>query len=346
MPTMVLLTCCALGAFFFACDFSGMQISANITYTGKTMGTSYNITICAGPKDNKIRPVHPLIKEELERINDWMSTYLADSELSRFNRFEGREWLDVSPATAQVVKEAQRVSRATKGAFDVTVGPLVKLWNFGPDPGPMRVPESKAIEAARARVGFEKLEVRDDPPALRKLQSDLSVNLSAIAKGFGVDRVAELLDRLDIKNYLVEIGGEVRTRGTKLDGSIWRIGVEMPADNKRVVNEIVELRNLSLATSGDYRNFFIDGEKRYSHTIHPRTGMPVEHSLASVTVIRPTCMEADALATALMVLGPEEGFAFASEHDIAALFLVRENDAFTRKPTPAFESLVKKPAGK
>lgn len=304
------------------------------------MGTRYHVKIAGCFEKGSAEPLKEEIEEELDRINKWMSTYRPDSEISRFNRFEGLEWFSVSSAFARVVMEALRVSRETDGAFDVTVGPLVNLWSFGPEHRPKKVPDREAIEEARSRVGYQNLEVRDEPAAIRKLRKEIQVDLSAIAKGFGVDRVAGLLDGLGFDNYLVEIGGEVRVRGSKPDGSPWKVGVETPSDDKRRIEEVIELRDLSLATSGDYRNFFLEEGKRYSHTIDPRTGRPTEHRLASVTMVTENCTEADAWATALMVLGPEEGYAFASERNLAVLFLLREDEGFTRRATPAFEAVV------
>lgn len=327
---------------FFLCgchrSIEGPEII--LPLSGSTMGTRYHVKIAGCFEKGSAEPLQEEIEEELDRINNWMSTYRPDSEISRFNRFEGQEWFSVSSAFARVVKEALRVSRETDGAFDVTVGPLVNLWSFGPERRPKRVPERKAIEEVKSGVGYQHLEVRDEPAALKKLRKTIHVDLSAIAKGFGVDRIAGLLDGLGFENYLVEIGGEIRVRGAKPDDTPWKVGVETPADDKRRIEEVIELRDLSLATSGDYRNFFLEDGKRYSHTIDPRTGRPTEHRLASVTVVTEACMEADAWATALMVLGPEDGFAFASERNLAVLFLLREDEGFTRRATPAFETLV------
>jgi thiamine biosynthesis lipoprotein len=186
-------------------------------------------------------------------------------------------------------------------------------------------------------VGYEKLEVRLDPPALRKRDPQTSVDLSAIAKGYGVDVVAELLDERGVKAYMVEIGGEVRTKGPKPDGDAWHIGIERPVAKQRAVETVVDLGSDAMATSGDYRNYFEAGGKRYSHTIDPRTGRPIEHTLVSASVFSSTCMTADAYATTAMVLGPGEGYDRLVEHEAPALLIVKVGDRFVEKPTPAFE---------
>jgi thiamine biosynthesis lipoprotein len=218
----------------------------------------------------------------------------------------------------------------------VTVGPLVNLWGFGPGRGEDRVPSATEVEEARARVGYARLEVRDPPPAVRKAIPDLYVDLSAIAKGYGVDRVSEYLESQGVGRYLVEVGGEVRGRGRNARGTPWKVAVERPAEGERAAYAVVEVDGVGVATSGDYRNFFEKDGRRYSHTIDPATGRPVTHALASVTVVSDTCMTADALATGLNVLGPEAGYALAEREGIAALFIVREGQGFARRATAAF----------
>jgi len=240
-----------------------------------------------------------------------------------------------------VVGEAIRTSQQTGGAFDATVGPLVNLWHFGPERNGGSVPSDSQIAENRERVGYQRVQARLDPPALKKSRPDVEVDLSAIAKGFGVDKVAEYLDRRGAEGYMVEIGGEVRTRGRRGDGSPWKIGVVKPADDpaggQSLVQRVLPLGDDALATSGDYRNFFEQDGTRYSHTIDPRTGRPVEHQLASVTVVGPTCMQCDALATALMVLGPEAGYNLAVDRALAVLFVVRDGDRFSERATPVFQ---------
>ncbi|MBI3467722.1 MAG: FAD:protein FMN transferase, partial [Planctomycetes bacterium] len=211
----------------------------------------------------------------------------------------------------------------------------VRLWQFGPDPSPA-LPTEEELDATLTRVGLKQLEVRLDPPALCKLRPDVEVDLSGIAKGYGVDAVARLLNARGLSAYLVEIGGEVRTRGTKPDGSRWTVGIEAPTPGRRSVRRTIELSGASMATSGDYRSFRDTEGRRWSHTIDPRTGRPIAHQLASVTVVSDSCMESDALATALMVLGPEGAYDWSRANHVAALLIVRDGGSLVDRPTPEF----------
>jgi thiamine biosynthesis lipoprotein len=302
------------------------------------MGTGYSIQVVNLPPRIEPQQLQTEIDAELELVNDLMSTYREGSELSRFNRSRSTDWFAVSPELAAVVRMALEVSKTSGGAFDATIGPLVNLWGFGPGRGPDSVPSDSRIAAAHTQVGHEKLSVRADPPALRKSAPGLYLDLSAIAKGYGVDRIAELLDTAGVPNYLVEIGGEVRGRGKNGQGRPWRIAVERPDPGKREVHSVVELRGGAMATSGDYRNFFELGGKLYSHTINPRTGRPVSHRLASVTVLAPTAAHADALATAFLVLGPRKGLALAESLEAAALFILRTPNGYSERQTKVFGS--------
>lgn len=307
---------------------------------GETMGTTYSIQVVDAPPGLSPEALQQRIDDLLEQVNALMSTYRPDSQLSRFNADRASDWFPVSPELADVVSLAQQISRVSGGAFDVTVGPLVDLWGFGPEVKPDRLPAQEAIDAALATTGYGHLSVRERPAALRKALPGLHVDLSAIAKGYGVDRVAELLESEGLVDYLVEIGGELRGRGRNGHGEPWRIAVERPDAASRSVFRVVALRDVGMATSGDYRNFFeLDG-RRYSHSIDPSTGWPVTHALASVTVLDPRCARADALATALLVLGPEAGPALARSLAVAALFISREADGYRAEATEAFEAYV------
>jgi FAD:protein FMN transferase len=300
-------------------------------HAGETMGTYYQVTARCP------QHVGALIDAELAAINDEMSTYLLDSTLSRFNRATEGEWFLVEAAVAEVVSAALTLAEQSEGAFDVTVGPLVNLWGFGPDVR-TGLPDPAAIEAARLRVGYRHLEVATDPARLRK-HAPIYVDLSAIAKGHGVDRIVAALDRAGCGAMLVDVGGEVRARGTSPSGRAWRIGVEVPEPQRHgAVQRVVRLEDGALATSGDYRNFIEHEGSRYGHIIDPRSGYPVRHALASVTVLHPSAMWADGYATLLSVLGPEAGMAFARRHGLAALFVVRQASGFEERYTPQFES--------
>jgi thiamine biosynthesis lipoprotein len=238
-----------------------------------------------------------------------------------------------------VVREALRISEASGGAFDVTVGPLVNLWGFGPEDRPRRVPDERAIEERRAAVGYRKLAVRMSPPAVKKDAPELSCDLSALAKGYGVDTVAEYLDACGMRNYMVEVGGEVRAKGKNGQGIPWRIGVERPGGPGGLL-KVIRISGHALATSGDYRNYFEEDGVRYSHTIDPRTGRPIAHALGSVTVIHRSCMVADGMATAINVLGPQAGYDLAVRQKLPVLMVVREGDGFTETMTPWFEAFL------
>jgi thiamine biosynthesis lipoprotein len=309
-----------------------------LALAGSTMGTTWSVQIPHPAPDLDQAALYADIDALLDQVNGRMSTYRPDSELSRFNAAETTDWFPVSAELERLVDKALAVSQLTGGAFDVTVGPLVNLWGFGPEVHPDEIPAQDQIDAARARIGWRMLHSRAEPPALRKDRPDVYVDLSAIAKGHGVDRVAELLEAKGLTDYLVEIGGELRGRGVNAAGEPWRIAVERPDPGRRAVLEVVALTDHGMATSGDYRNFFeVDG-KRYSHTIDPSTGRPVVHDLASTTVVAERCGEADAWATALLVLGPERGLALANERGLAALFVERLGDELRLTESAAFAS--------
>ena len=299
--------------------------------SGPTMGTQYNVKIVAErtPTDVERTVIERAVAFALERVNATMSRYRDDSDIERFNRHRGPEPFSVAPEVARVVAVAQQISTESQGAFDVTVGPLVRLWGFDAKRGLATAPSPERIESMRRRVGYAALFPDTAKHTLRKTVPALDVDLSAIAKGYGVDRVGLALEALGHRDYMVEIGGEVRARGRRMDGARWRIAVEKPVPHERVLHGVVELEDRSMATSGDYRNFYdLDG-RRMSHTIDPRTGRPVAHALASVTVLHERCTEADAYATALNVLGPDDGFALATQLGLAALFTAREPSGAT-----------------
>ena len=275
---------------------------------------------------------------KLGEIEARMSTYQADSEVSRFNRHPGTDWFPVSAETATLVAESLEIFRLSDGAFDITVGPVVNLWGFGPTAKDGGIPSEEKIKAALEKTGSQHLHARLSPPAIKKDADHLQIDLSAIAKGYAVDSVAESLQALGLGRFLVDIGGEMLARGRKLDNSAWNIAIERPTASQRAIHKIIGLSDQAVATSGDYRNFFEADGRRYSHEIDPQTGRPVEHALASVTVVDPSCMRADAWATALIVLGPELGQQVAERENLAALFIVREeNGTFLEKHSASFE---------
>lgn len=306
---------------------SSQSIAAQEYFSGTTMGpVPYNVTVPQLPAGKTVQEIDSLIKAELEDVNQRMSTYISDSEVSQFNQSRSTDWIEVSPATLLVVARALELSNATDGAFDITVAPLVSLWSFGPEAKVEELPDESEIESARSMIGYQHLEVQDSPPALRKAVPDLSIDLSAIAKGYAVDQVSRALLDLGVTAFMVEVGGEVRTHGQSPRQQAWVIGIESPVPGRRGIEHRVELDQRSLATSGDYRNFFVVDGKRYSHTIDPRTGRPVEHNLTSISIIADDCMTADAIATAMMVLGPEEIQRTASDLGVDALWMTHDGD--------------------
>lgn len=307
---------------------------------GATMGTTYNVQLVDPPHRVEPAALQDRVDDVLADINAAMSTYDAGSELSRFNASSSTDWYAVSAELAGVVAAALDVSEASGGAFDVTVGPLVNLWGFGPADGPGVPPNPEQVSAVKLRTGYGKLDARLSPPALRKSVPDLYVDLSAIAKGYGVDRVAALLNVAGVEDYLVEIGGELRARGLNARGEPWRIAVERPDPAGRTVQQVVALTDAAMATSGDYRNFFEAGGTRYSHTIDPATGRPVTHDLASVTVLGADAMHADAHATALLVMGVDGGLQFARTAGLAVLFISRTGTGFETRATPAWRQAI------
>jgi thiamine biosynthesis lipoprotein len=303
------------------------------------MGTTYAVKLYHDSAVD-VGALKSRIDARLERINNLMSTWRTDSELSRFNSSRDTGWFAVSAETARVVEAARAISALSGGAFDVTVGPVVNLWGFGPGRGEAGPPSEQRIAEAMRGVGYQLLAVRSSPAALRKKLPDLYVDLSAIAKGFAVDDLARLLDDRGFQSYLVEIGGELRARGSKPDGSTWKVAIERPLPGERSVQVVVALRENAIATSGDYRNYLEKDGKRYSHTINPRTGRPIAHGLASVSVITESAMRADALATAIMVLGPEAGYRLAVREALAVQLIFRSGNRLQVRATPEFERYV------
>jgi FAD:protein FMN transferase len=307
-----------------------------IVVSGPTMGTTYLVTIPRLPSGLSAHMIGLELQQVLDRIDANMSTYRADSEVSRFNRAAADEWFAVSPNTAMVATSAKATARLTEGAFDPTVGPLVDLWGFGPAGPSARVPEAAAVSEKRKQIGYAFLEIRQDPSSLRKRHKGLQIDFSGIAEGFAVDQMTERLEGIGISDFLIELGGELLCRGKNPAGRRWTIAIETPSLAATEPQGRVELTNAAVATSGDYRKFFLVDGRRYSHVIDPRTGRPVDHGLASVTAIDSSAMRSDALATALLVMGPEAGVAFAERYHIAALFIARGETGFTEQMTAPF----------
>lgn len=292
---------------------------------GQTMGTQYSIKF-RHPRGDEIASIlQKKIDSMLDGINHSMSTYDPASELSRFNQQRTTDWIPLSAELLTVLDAALEIGRKSEGAFDITIGPLVNLWGFGPEFRSNQIPDEEAINRLRQQVGQDKLQLDHDRGVVRKLQPDIYIDLSAIAKGYAVDQIAQLFLSSGIDHFMIEIGGEIRAQGSNAQGSAWRIGIEKPQRHAQAVQKVLPIHDTALATSGDYRNFFeLDG-KYYSHLIDPTSGWPIENRPISVTVLAEQCMQADAWATALVVLGHEQGLRIAEKIGLPVLFLVNQN---------------------
>lgn len=317
-----------------ACERSPVFVTHD--FHGHTMGTTFSVMLVAPTEDVSLHSLRSDIVGTLERIENIASTFRATSELSAFNSNPSTDWIGVSAEFCQLVSRALAVSRLTDGAFDISVGPLVNLWGFGPDATVNEPPTDEQIGAALKLVGYAGLQTECVQPAVRKNSSSMYVDLSGWAKGYAVDQVAALLDARQLENYLVEVGGELRLRGHNAEQRKFAVALEKPQSGPNTEYSIIRLSNVSVATSGDYRNYAEHGGQRYSHMIDPRTGRPIDHPLASVTVVSDTTAFADAMATALLVLGPTDGLALAEELAIAAYFSVRTDQGIESFSSSAF----------
>lgn len=299
---------------------------------GKTMGTYYVVKFYSEQQPD-LTALQQELDTELELINDLMSTYRPESELMRFNRQQTSEPVTLTPQTAKVIAEALRIGQQSGGILDITVGPLVELWGFGAQGRITHAPDDAQQEAVRAYVGIDKIVL--DGLALRKLEPRVAIDLSTIAKGYGVNRLAEILLAHGYQSFMVDIGGDMRVGAAKPSG-LWKIAVEKPVSTERSVQRILALENMALATSGDYRNYFEEDGVRYSHLIDPRTGAPIQHKTVSSTVLHPDAMTADGYATTLNVLPADEALAFANEHQLAVLLIVKTDQGFEERYSEAF----------
>jgi thiamine biosynthesis lipoprotein len=310
------------------------------SFGGPTMGSTYSIKYVRGAEGPSVQQAQAEVEALLAQVDQQMSTYRDDSLVSKFNTLPAGSCRNLPENMLALVRYGERLANDSDGAFDLTVEPLLDLWGFGPKGQGERVPSPEQIALALQRVGHRHLKI--DGQRLCK-DADIKLDFDAIAAGDTVDRVAALLEHLGVNDYLVEITGELKTKGRKPDGSAWSIAIEAPRDDERVAQMVLKLRDMGISTSGDYRNYFeVDGQ-RYSHTFDPRLGRPISHKLASVTVASPLALHADGMSTLLMVLGPEQGYRFALDHRLAALFITREAQGFSSLATPAFQRLMANP---
>ncbi|MDM4769278.1 FAD:protein FMN transferase [Solimonas sp. SE-A11] len=301
---------------------------------GRSMGTTWSVLLVA-PADD-LRWLGAGVQQELDRVVAQMSHWEPDSDLCRYNAATAGSWHALPAEFMEVLEAAREYAQVSAGAFDPTIGPLVDAWGFGPVSQRDNPPSAAEIDAARARVGWQRLQL--DDAGKRLLQpGGLQLDFSSIAKGYAVDQLARYLGRAGVDHWLVEVGGELRGQGCKPDGQPW--WVELERVDESLTHTVLALHGLSVATSGDYRRYFEHEGRRYAHTLDPRSGWPVTHALASVTVLHPECMAADALATVLGVLEPDEAHDFATRHDFAAQFVLRSGGGFVERLTPAFKAL-------
>lgn len=331
------LFCCLIGP---GCHRTSTEGRETVSFEGAIMGTTYRVSVVAALSDEDAEETARKIEGALKHVDGKMSTYKADSELSTLNQAPGGVYVPLTGETFAVIQLALEVNSETEGAFDITVGPLVNAWGFGPeafdDP-----PSDAELASLNAVVGADKLELDGLTRSVRKAADGVYCDLSGIAKGYAVDLVASVLEEQGLRDYMVEIGGEIRTAGHNGADVPWNIAIEKPVSEGRVLQEVVGLSEMALATSGDYRNFYEVNGTRISHTIDPATGRPVAHPMASVSVLHPRCALADAYATALMVLGPEKGMALAERLGLPVMFVLHgEGGDFEVRQSASFKQVI------
>lgn len=323
------------------CDNASTSTKTGLVLEGKTMGTYWRVSL-AGVDDARRTELHEKIQAQLDGDDRLLSTYKADSALSLFNRSHSTEPYPVTEAMSDIVTTSLRIGAKTEGAMDITVGPLVNLWGFGPDKQPVKTPNQAQIETAKARTGLQHLTVinRAGQQWLQKDLPDLYVDLSTIGEGYAADHLAGLMEQNGISRYLVSVGGAVVTRGINAEGKAWRVAIQKPTDRENAVQAVVDLNGHGISTSGSYRNYYELEGKRLSHVIDPKTGEPIQHKLVSATVIATTAMEADGWDTGLMVLGSEKAKQLAEKEGLAVYLITKEGEGFTTWMSPQFKTFL------
>ena len=335
---------CGLLAVFLlvACDDPrSAQTTPGMVLEGKTMGTIWRVSL-AGVDAGRRDALQRAVQQQLDDDDRELSTWKSDSVLSRFNQYRGAEPQPVSDNMADIITQSLRIGRQTDGAMDITVGPLVNLWGFGPEKQPEKTPSQPQIDAARALTGLQHLRVINSGGHswLQKNLPALYVDLSTVGEGFATDHLARLMEKEGINNYLVSVGGAVLTRGLNAQGKSWQVAIQKPTDRENAVQAIVDLQGHGISTSGSYRNYYeLDG-KRISHVIDPATGRPIEHQLVSATVIATTALEADGWDTGLMVLGTERAKALALRDKLAVYLIYKQRDGFASWMSPQFAAFI------
>ncbi|WP_223511664.1 FAD:protein FMN transferase [Pseudomonas sp. GL-B-19] len=306
------------------------------SFSGPTMGSTYSIKYVRHAGLPASKDVRAEVEKILAGVDQQMSTYRSDSDIERFNDLPANHCQKMPEPVLGLIRVGEQLSEQSEGSYDLTVEPLLNLWGFGPQAREEKVPTAEALAEVRQRVGYQHLSIDHD-----QLCKDaaVEVDFNSIAAGYAVDTIAAKLDAMGIHNYLAEATGELKAAGKKLDGSPWRIALEEPRDDQQVAQKVIAVDGYGVSTSGDYRNYFQQDGRRYSHTFDARTGAPVLHTLASVTVIHPSALMADGLSTLLLILGPERGWDYAQAHDIGAFFVIRADTGFVTRTNQAFERL-------
>ncbi|MCH8499487.1 MAG: FAD:protein FMN transferase [Marinobacter sp.] len=326
----------ALALLLTACSQSESQYKRS-TLEGRIFGTFYQIIVIGPYSDSELDAFRVGLRQVMDEVDMSMSTYKPDSELMRFNRAPLGEWVQVSPGLFTVLEKGQQVAQASDGAFDMTVGGLVNLWSFGPEARPTKRPDAELLAERLAQTGYQYLELDPETRSARRLR-DALVDLSGIAKGYAVDELGRWLDAQGVEHYMVNLGGDLIARGERAPGVSWRVGIEMPDSLVPEAKYAVPLKDLTVATSGDYRNYFEHEGVRYSHTIDPQTGEPIQHNLASVSMFHESNTLADAWATALMVVGPGQAQQLALANDLMVVLLERNNGDWLTWVSPAYKA--------
>ena len=326
------------------CDNASTPVApkvAAMVLEGKTMGTFWRVSV-VGIDNARADQLRQKVQQQLDADDQLLSTWKNDSALMRFNHSSSLTPWPVNEAMADIVTESLRIGYKTQGAMDITVGPLVNLWGFGPDKQPVKTPTQAQIDVAKARTGLAFLSVinRSGRQYLQKSIPDLFVDLSTVGEGYAADHLARLMTEEGISRYLVSVGGALVSRGMNADGQPWRVAIQKPTDRENAVQAIVDINGHGISTSGSYRNYYeLDGQ-RISHVIDPQTGRPITHKLVSVTVIAPTALEADGWDTGLMVLGPQKAQQVVREQGLAVYMIMKEGDGFTTWMSPQFEAFL------
>ena len=325
--------------FIAGCDGENSSDAGgqNLVLEGKTMGTSWRVS-AAGVDPARAGALRQKIQAQLDADDMQLSTWKTDSALMRFNRSTSIAPWPVPEAMADIVTQALRIGKKTGGAMDITVGPLVNLWGFGPDKQPLKTPSAAQIAAAKARTGLQHLSVinKSGSQYLQKNLPNLYVDLSTVGEGYAADHLAQLMSQEGISRYLVSVGGALVSRGTSGRDAPWRVAIQKPTDRENAVQAVVDINGHGISTSGSYRNYYeLDG-RRISHVIDPRTGAPIQHNLVSVTVIAPTALEADGWDTGLMVLGLEKAKEVVQQQGLAVYMIYKQGDTFRSWMSPQF----------